>query len=136
VTFLCTIFSQDSAFGTGESGPQGQPATLVGTTTIRAASPRLAAAKGYVRCVGRDRAWLLKEVLHAPAGVVRQEIDWKALAPGLMRSETQLGDCYCLDNLVDTWLIKVEPARLASPSRRRSRRREHLFQSLQRPSPN
>jgi hypothetical protein len=136
VTFLCTIYSQDSTFGSAEADASAGPATLVGTTAILAANPRQAAAKGYVRCVGRQRAWLLKEVLHAPKGIVRHELDWRALAPGLMRSETRFGDCYSFDNLVETWFIKVEPARLPLPSRRLSRRRRHLLRSLQRPSPN
>jgi hypothetical protein len=136
VTFLCTIYSQDSTFGAGDSASGASPATLVGTAAVVAANPRQAAAKGYVRCVGKQRAWLLKEVLHAPKGIVRHETDWKALAPGLMRSQTRFGDCYSFDNLVETWYIKVEPTCLPVPSRRLSRRRRLLFRSLRHPSPN
>jgi hypothetical protein len=139
VTYFCTIFNHDYTFGT-EQGPAS--ATLVATTTVRADSPRAAAAKGYVRGVGSDRARLLQDVLHAPPTVVRQETDWRAIAPGLMRSPEQ-GNCYCFDNLVEAWYITVEPTplslsrRLPRPSRRRllsSRRR--LLHSLRHPSPN
>jgi hypothetical protein len=137
VTFFCTIWNRDCTVGEGMSG--GQPgmadATLVGTTRVRAGSPRAAAAKGYVRCVGRGRARLLKDVLEAPPALIQQETDWRAIAPGLMRSSGRPGDCYCFDNLVETWYITVEPTASPSPSLP-SRRSRSLWHSLLHPLPN
>src|SRR5262249_4872739 len=80
MTYYCAIFSHDFTLGgDGGDGPVG--VSLVATTTVHAKSPRLAAAKGYVRCVGRRRARLLLDVLQAPAVLARHETDWRATAP-------------------------------------------------------
>jgi hypothetical protein len=141
VTFFCTIWNRDGTFGEGMVGRQPGKAdvTLVGTARVRAGSRRAAAAKGYVRCVGRGRARLLKDVLEAPPALIQQEIDWRAIAPGLMRSSGRLGDCYCFDNLVETWYITVEPTASPSPSlpsRHPSRLSPSLWHSLLHPLPN
>jgi hypothetical protein len=135
VTFLCTVYNHDCTQGTSaESGPSLLAATPVGGVVVRARSPRSAAAKGYVRCVGRGRARILKEVLHASQGVYRGETDWQAIAPGLMRVDERLGDCYCLDNLSEAWFITVEPAPLPLPSGRRPCSRRHFLRSCRNPS--
>jgi hypothetical protein len=141
MTFFCTIWNRDCTFGegTGRTQPAMAGVTLVGTARVRAGSPRAAAAKGYVRCVGRGQARLLKDVLKAPPALIQQETDWRAIAPGLMRSSGRLGDCYCFDNLVEAWYITVEPP--ASPTSSRlprhpSRRSRSLWHSLLHPLPN
>jgi hypothetical protein len=140
MTFTCAIWNHDYTFGGGTAGPESGPSgmTLVGTARVKAGSPRAAAAKVYVRCVGRRRAQLLKDVLQAPPAVVQQETDWRAIAPGLMRSSNRLGDCYCFDNLVEAWYITVEPARQPSNRLPLSSRclSRHLWHSLRHPSPN
>lgn len=119
MTFLCTVYNHDYTFG-APSGtePSAIQATRVATVSVRARSARAAAAKVYVRCVGRRRARLLKDVLQAPASLVRQETDWRAIAPGLMRCGGRMGTCYCFDNLVEAWFIQVQPADTPLPSRR------------------
>lgn len=131
MTYTCAIWNHDCTFPGGTARPSCL--TLVATTRVKANSSRAAAAKGYVRCVGRRRARLLQEVLHAPAALIRQETDWRAIATSLMRSPDRLGDCYCFDNLVEAWYITVQPARHA-PSRRSLSSR--LWHSLRHPSPN
>jgi hypothetical protein len=133
MTFLCTVYNHDYTFGPGgEPTPAG--VTLVGQAAVRARSARAAAAKVYVRCVGRPRAQLLAQFLHAGVGQVRNETDWRAIAPGLMRSSNRLGDCYCLDNLVEAWYIRVVPAAVPLPAKRLSHRSR--LPSLLHPSPN
>ncbi len=141
MTFFCAIWNHDYTLGdkTGGTQPGVADVTLVGTARVRAGSPRAAAAKGYVRCVGRGRARLLKDFLQASPTLIQQETDWRAIAPGLMRSSNRLGDCYCFDNLVEAWYITVEPASSPTPSRRLplpSRRSRSLRHSLLHPLPN
>jgi hypothetical protein len=131
MTFFCAVYSQDLTLGGKEPTPAG--VTLVGQTAVRAAGPRQAAAKGYVRCVGRRRARLLKDVFQAPQTCVENETNWRAIAPGLMRSSNRLGDCYCFDNVLEAWYILVSPAALPLPRRRLSRRSSLSSHS---PSPN
>jgi hypothetical protein len=133
MTFLCAIYNHDYTFGPGgEPTPAG--VTLVGQAVVRATCARAAAAKSYVRCVGRPRALLLAQFLKAAAVKVRNETDWRAIAPGLMRSSNRLGDCYCLDNLVEAWYIRVVPAGQPLPAKRLSHRSR--LSSLLHPSPN
>jgi hypothetical protein len=134
MTFLCTIYNHDYTFGpAGEPTPAG--VTLVGQAAVRAGSARAAAAKGYVRCVGRPRARLLAQLLPAGAVQRRHETDWRAIAPGLMRSSGRMGDCYCFDNLVEAWYIQVVPAAVPLPAKRLRHPPRH-FLSGQNPSPN
>jgi hypothetical protein len=136
MTFFCTIYNQDYTLG-NDGEPTPAKVTLVAQAPVRAASPRAAAAKVYVRCVGRQRARVLKEVLHAPATLSRQETDWRGIAPGLMRSPNRLGDCYCLDNAIEAWYIVVAPAALPLPRRPRlSSPRRLRLPPLPSPSPN
>ncbi len=105
-----------------------------GRAVVRAADPRSAAAKLYVRCVGRPRARLLTAV-KAGALQVRGETEWREIAPALMRTGSRLDHCYCLDNATESWLIAVVPAPVPLPSRRRPSRR-HLFRRLRQLSQN
>ncbi len=141
MTFFCAVWNHDYTFGGGTGGTQPGLAdvTLVGTARVKARSARAAAAKVYVRCVGRGRARLLKDVLKAPPSLVQQETNWRAIAPGLMRSSNRLGDCYCFDNLVEAWYITVEPTLSPMPSRHLpfpSHRCRSLRHSLLHPLPN
>ncbi len=133
--YLCTIYNRDFAFG-------GPNSVLVGTTTVGARNLREAAARAYVRCVGRKRAVVLRQELKAPRAVIAQETNVRAIAVSLRKTSTRMGDCYLLDNMVEAWDIHVEPVRSTSPQQ--PQRPFHLLRLpqpflwhlLQRPSPN
>jgi hypothetical protein len=140
MTFVCSIYNHDYTFG---NSADADPAcvTLIARTAVRAGSPRSAAAKVYVRCVGRRRARLLQDVLQAPPSLIQNETDWRAIAPGLMWSSGRLGDCYCFDNLIEAWYIVVTPATLPLPAKRlppssRQPLPRRLLRSLRCPSAN
>jgi hypothetical protein len=140
MTFVCTIYNHDYTFGKGGEASSACM-TLIAQTAIRAGSPRSAAAKVYVRCVGRRRARLLHDVFQAPPSLIQNETNWRAIAPGLMRSSSRLGDCYCFDNLVEAWYIVVTPTTLPLPAKRlpQSSRQplpRRLLRSLRSPSLN
>ena len=79
-----------------------------------------------VRCVGRRRVRVVQFALG--------ETDPKAIAASLRKTPAPGADCYQLDNLVEAWFIRVEPA--PPPRRRKRLRRRHLLRQLRRPSPN
>jgi hypothetical protein len=128
--FVCTIYGHDYTAG----GPRGwlnaRPVRLTAprTVTVSGQTVREAAARAYVRCVGRRRARLLCSRQHAPRRVALQEADPKAIAASLRKTPAPGGACYQLDNLVEAWFIRVEPA---PPLRRR-----HLLRQLRQPLPN
>jgi hypothetical protein len=135
MTFLCTIYNEQvSADGSGHLTPA--VVTLVARSVVRAGSRRSAAAKVYVRCVGRQRARLLKEVLHAPSILIRHETDWRGIAPGLTHSSNRLGDCYCFDSLFELWYIAVAPAGVPLPAKRLLSASRTRLTSLKCASPN
>jgi hypothetical protein len=109
--FLCTIYSHDEQCGGVPGGPGLQPRVEapLATVTVSGRSLREAAARAYVRGVGRTRARILRDHLKAPRAVFAQETNVKAIAAGLRRTSSGLGDCYQLDNLLEAWYIKVEP---------------------------
>jgi hypothetical protein len=139
--FRCTIFNHDYTFGT----PTGQVATTpvrvtqVGTVLVKGPAPRQAAAQAYVRCVGRQRARLLRQQRQAPRHIAAQEANLGQIAASLRKTKSRIGECYQFDNLVEAWLIMVEPmpsVPCPTPSRSLSSRRKRLLHLLQSPSPN
>ncbi len=74
-------------------------------------SLREAAARAYVKCVGRGRAKQMREKLTASRQVIAQETSCKAIAASLRKTARRFGECYELDNFLVAWSIKVEPVR-------------------------
>jgi hypothetical protein len=82
---------------------------------VEAGTRREAAARAYVLCVGRKKSrqrsrQALENLEGCPA----------AIACSLRRTQTRVGEVYELDNVTESWLIKVVPAtppslRLTSP---------------------
>jgi hypothetical protein len=136
--YTCTIFNHDYTFEEHESwlGPEHVPAVRVASVTVRARSRREAAARAYVRTVGRVRARKLRE-LNAPAVLVRAESRWRVLARGLGRVRNWLGDCFTYDNMVEVFLVRVQ-RRPGTPraAARRQARRHRLLRALRSPSIN
>jgi hypothetical protein len=133
--YLCTIYNRDFTAG-------GPNSVLVGTATVKGRTLREAAARAYVRCVGRKRAQILPKGPKAPR-VFAGETNVQAVAVSLRKKSSRFGDCYLLDNMVEDWHIHVEPVAAPSASPRpqpqlRRMRLPHssLFHFLQRPSSN
>ena len=53
--------------------------------------------------------------------VASQETSRRAIAASLRKTNRRIGECYELDHLVRSWLIKVEPAPANLPTPRRLR---------------
>lgn len=136
--YLCTIYNYDYTFGDDEAllGPHYVPAVRVARVAVLARNGREAAARAYVRTVGRVRARKLRE-LNAPAGCLLAETRWRTLARGLGRTSNWLGDCFVYDNRVEAFYVRVErrPAALRAAARGHARR-WRLLQALRRPSAN
>jgi hypothetical protein len=111
VRYTCTIYSHDFTFGgvkgfTGTDPVFDEPFARV---VVSGRSLREAAARAYVKCVGRQRADQMREQRRAPAKVVAQETSCKAIAASLRKTTRRIGECYEMDNLLQAWSIKVEP---------------------------
>jgi hypothetical protein len=111
MTYACTLFNWDYTLGeeTTEVGRWLLSVLPVATIVVQARNRREAAARAYVRCVGSKRAKFLREALQAPPAVVKHEMSPRAIAPALARMPGGSGHCYCLDNMVEAWLITAEP---------------------------
>jgi hypothetical protein len=115
VRYTCTIYSHDCTIG-GAKGFTGSDPVFDSPTAyvvVSGRSLRDAAARAYVKCIGRERARQMRQTLHAPREVIQQETSCKAIAASLRKTARRIGECYELDNFVEAWSIKVEP--LASP---------------------
>lgn len=142
--FHCTVYTRDYTFGAGEGGTSTPPGALVGTLTVSGATAREAAARAYVKRVGKDRARRMRDELDAPRAVVAQETNVRAIAACLRKMGSRLGNCYQYDNFVEAWFIHVEPVEAPSPlpapkpSRLRRLRLPSavVWRQLQRPSCN
>lgn len=109
--YLCTIYANDGTFtGNKTSHDPAEPGSPVGSVVVTGSSLRQAAARAYVRCVGRKRARWLEQAKQAPAAVVAQETSPKAIAMSLRKVHRRFGECYEMDNYHDVWSIKVQPA--------------------------
>jgi hypothetical protein len=141
--YTCTIYNHDYTVGgvKGFTGTEPVFDAPLAHVVVSGGSLREAAARAYVKCVGRERARRMRRNRQARRDVIAQETSCKAIAASLRKTARRIGECYELDNFLEGWFIKVEPA-LASPRPSpRSRRlrfslplfRQHLSSS---PSPN
>jgi hypothetical protein len=141
VRFHCAIYNQDSTFGFSGGWQGGGPVSTVpmATVTVSGHTAREAAARAYVRCVGRERARRMRQKPDAPRGAIAQETNFRAIAACLRKTTSRLGECYQLDNLVEAWYITAEPdrstPRLRKPLRRLRLPHSLLFRLLSRPLP-
>jgi hypothetical protein len=121
--YLCTIYTHDGAFGGNKCFVGTEPAlsSPVGSVVVSGSSLREAAARAYVRCVGRQRSEWLRQRGHAPEQVIAQETSSKAIAASLRKVGRREGVLYEMDNLSEAWSIKVEPAPANTPRGRRLR---------------
>jgi hypothetical protein len=111
VRYTCTIYSHDYSFGGAKGFTGTDPvfdAPLV-QVEVSGRSLREAAARAYVKCIGRARAKQMAEKLSAPQEVIAQEKNCKAIAASLRKTVRRIGECYELDNFVEAWFIKVAP---------------------------
>jgi hypothetical protein len=116
--FLCTIYTHDTTTGGGKGGVATEPAfdsplarLVVGGSSLRA----------YVRAVGRKRARWMRRQPWSREEVASQETNRRAIAASLRKTNSRIGECYEMDHLVRSWLIKVEPAPQNLPAPRRLR---------------
>ncbi len=140
--YTCTIFGHDYTFG-GDQGFTGTDPVFdepLARVVVLGRSSREAAARAYVKCVGRKRAEQMREERRAPGKVIMLETSRKAIAASLRKTTRRIGECYEMDHLLQAWFIKVEPVLPNSPSPRSSSRLRlstsrflHLSSS---PSPN
>ncbi len=107
--YQCTIFTHSYTFG-GGVGTEPSFDDPMADVVVSGGTMREAAARAYVKCVGRDRARRL-------AGRVphNQEASLRAIAASLRKVSRRIGEVFELDNAVEAWLIKVEPAPATSP---------------------
>ena len=71
--------------------------------------------------MGRKRARWMRQQPWSREEVASQETSRRAIAASLRKTNRRIGECYELDHLVRSWLIKVEPAPAHSPTPRRLR---------------
>jgi hypothetical protein len=90
----------------------------VASVVVSGSSARQAAARAYVKTVGRQRASRLRQGKKTPAAVVAQETSPKAIAAGLRKVHRRFGECFEMDNYHDVWSIQVAsvPMNLPLPS--------------------
>ena len=146
--FHCSVYNHDCTCGGPKggdrsSGPWCQ--VQVATVTVSGRTPREAAARAYIACVGKERAKVMRAKANAPRSVIAQETNPKAIAASLRKTARGTGPCYEMDNFVQSWSITVEPAssallpsqRLPAPAPRRLRLSHRLLHHLLlSPSPN
>src|SRR5262249_23026703 len=114
VRYLCTIYTPEQTFSGTNTGLEPSFGSPWAEVEVSGKSDREAAARAYVQCVGKERARLMRQKLHAPGHIVAQETNRKAIAASLRKTTRRIGECYEMDNFVDTWLIKVQPVCPAS----------------------
>ena len=122
--FLCTIYTHDFTTTGGDKGGVGtEPAfdSPLARLVVGGSSLREAAARAYVRAVGRKRARWMRQQPWSREEVASQETNRRAIAASLRKTNSRIGECYEMDHLVRCWLIKVEPAPQNRPTPRRLR---------------
>jgi hypothetical protein len=122
--FLCTIYTHDyTPTGGDKGGVATEPAfdSPLAKLVVDGSSLREAAAGAYIRAVGRKRARWMREQPWSREEVASQETSQRAIAASLRKTNRRIGECYELDHLVRSWLIKVEPAPINLPTPRRLR---------------
>jgi hypothetical protein len=94
-SYLCTIFNHDCTTDQQEAplGSHYAPAVRVARVLVFARNGQEAAARAYVRTVGRVRARKMRE-FNAPACCLMMETCRRTLAGGLGRVSNWLVDCF------------------------------------------
>jgi hypothetical protein len=120
VRYTCTIYSHDYRFGGVQAFTGSDPVleTPLAHVEVSGRTLREAAARAYVKCVGRQRARQMRAKATAPREVIAQETSCKAIAASLRKTARRIGECYEMDNFVKGWFIKVEPVSNPRLSRR------------------
>jgi hypothetical protein len=80
------------------------PVVEVARTIALASTKREAAARAWVRTVGRERARAMRE-LGAPVAVLEMNSDRGQIASELTNAELWIGECLKLDNGVESWFV-------------------------------
>src|SRR3954468_3534247 len=100
--YLCTIYTHDYTTTGGKCGVATEPAfdsplvqVVVGGATLREA-----AARAYVRAVGRVRARWMRRQPWSRQEVGSQETSNRAIAASLRKTNRRIGECYEMDHLV------------------------------------
>jgi hypothetical protein len=110
VRYTCTIYSHAYTFGSSSKGSTGSDPVFdapLASVVVSGRNVREAAARAYVKAVGRKRAKQMRKMGNAPREVIAQEMNGKAIAASLRKTSRRIGECYELDNFVESWLIKV-----------------------------
>jgi hypothetical protein len=140
VRYTCTIYSHDYTFGGSRAFGGSDPVfdSPLANVEVSGRTLREAAARAYVKCVGRTRARLMRKNAVAPRQVIALETSCKAIAASLRKTLRRIGECYEMDNFLQGWFIKVQPVANPQPSRRPRKLRLPLplLQHLSSPSPN
>ena len=137
--FFCTIYTHDLTTGGDKGGVATEPAfdSPLAKLVVGGSSLREAAARAYVRAVGRKRAKWMRRQPWAREEVASQETNRRAIAASLRKTNRRIGECYEMDHLVRSWLIKVELAPQNLPTPRRLRiATSTLHQLCRTPFPN
>lgn len=134
--YRCTIFTHAyTTTGTEAfSGTEPSFDEPMGDAVVRADGMRHAAARAWVRLVGRERARVLAGSGESNPDAAAQQANARAIAASLRKTCKRIGEVFELDNLVESWFIKVEPAPSKPPRLRLSSSR--LLRLLRNPSPN
>jgi hypothetical protein len=131
--FHCVIFNHDYTSQDQEAWfrPGCTRVVRVATATVFARCRRAAAARAYVRTVGKARARFLRD-LNAPAIVIEIESRWRTLARGLQRAHIWPGDClFVWDNQVEAFYVRVVRLQsMPASAVRRQAFRRRLLRSL------
>jgi hypothetical protein len=130
--YLCTVYNYNYTFGGDEAllGSHYVPAVRVARIAVLARNGREAAARGYVRTVGRVRARFLQS-LNAPEICVLIESRWRRMAGAMRRTTNWLGDCFVFDNRVEAFYVQIERlSSTAGSGARRQTRRGRLLRAL------
>jgi hypothetical protein len=137
--YLCTIYTHDCSFAGRKGFAATEPAFDAPVASVIVDGPTLrdAAARAYVRVVGRQRAQGLRRKPAIPNEVIAQETSPRAIAASLRKVARRVGECYEMDNLVDAWSIQVQPVSVTTRLPRNLRLSSKLiYHSSRFPSPN
>jgi hypothetical protein len=136
--YRCTLFHHNYTLGDEDDvlDLEYHPAVRIARVGVLARTARQAAARAYVRTVGRARARKLWEI-SAPMVIVLAEAHWRVMARWLDVTNNWLGRCFVHDNQVEAFYIRVELG-TASPRAIAGRlaRRRRLLWASRTPSPN
>lgn len=134
----CTVFNHNYTSEDHEDwlGPEYVQAVRIASVIVHARNAHDAAARAYVRTVGRVRAGKLRK-LNAPAVIIQFETSWRKVADCLGRAKNWMGNCFVYDNEFEAFYMRVErcSGTWPAPARRLARRRRLLLASRT-PSPN